>query len=86
MMHKIEETTKLPPTEFAHLGEGEVGYVKPMRSEDVGRFFPGAPDIAPGLNLFALVSASGAPILVTDSRAEALANARDNDLETVSLH
>lgn len=86
MMHKIEETMKLPPAEFAHLGEGEVAYVKPMRSEDVGRYFPGAPDIAPGLNLFALISASGAPILLTDSRAEALANARDNDLETVSLH
>lgn len=84
-MHKIEETA-LPPAEFAHLGEGEVAYVKPMRSEDVGRIFPGAPDIAPGLRLFALISASGAPILVTDSKAEALANARDNDLETVSLH
>jgi hypothetical protein len=86
MMHKIEETNRIPHHEFAHLGEGEVAYVKPMRSEDVGRFFPGAPDIAPGLKLFALISASGAPILVTDSKAEALANARDNDLETVSLH
>ena len=40
----------------------------------------------PGLKLFALLSASGTPILLTDSRDAAFANAWANDLETVSLH
>jgi hypothetical protein len=74
------------PAELARLGEGQVAYVKPMQSDDVQRLFPQAPAMAPGLQLFALLSASGEPILLTDSRDAALANAWANDLETVGLH
>jgi hypothetical protein len=42
--------------------------------------------MAPGLQLFALLSASGAPIMLTDSRDAAVANAWQHDLETVPLH
>jgi hypothetical protein len=74
------------PIDLAALGEGRVAYVKAMRSEEVRRLFPQAPELAPGLALFALLSASGSPILLTDSRDAAVANAWANDLETVSLH
>jgi hypothetical protein len=74
------------PAEFAALGEGQVAYVKPLRSDDVRRLFPQAPQLQPGLQLFALLSASGAPIMLTDSRDAAVANAWANDLQTVSLH
>jgi hypothetical protein len=57
-----------------------------MRSEDVARLFPQAPKIQPGLQLFALLSADGTPIILTDSRDAAVANAWQNDLQTVSLH
>ena len=77
---------RLGPAEFAALGEGQVAYVKPMQSDEVQRLFPQAPAIAPGLQLFALLSASGTPILVTDSRDAALANAWAHDLQTVALH
>ena len=77
---------RMEPADLAILGEGHVAYVKPLRSEDVSRLFPQAPPIAPGLQLFALLSASGTPILVTDSRDAAVANAWQHDLETVSLH
>jgi len=76
----------IDPSSLAALGEGEVAYVKPMRSDEVRRLFPGAEGLQPGLDLFALLSASGAPILVTDSRDAAVANAWENDLETVNLH
>ena len=76
----------IDPTDFAALGEGQVAYVKPMRSDDVREFFPQAPQMAPGLKLFALLSASGTPIMLTDSRDAALANAWAHDLHTVSLH
>jgi hypothetical protein len=72
--------------EFATLGEGQVAYVKPMQSDEVQRLFPQAPAMAPGLQLFALLSASGEPILLADSRDAALANAWAHDLETVALH
>ena len=74
------------PAEFAALGEGQVAYVKAMQSDEVQRLFPQAPAMAPGLQLFALLSASGEPILVADSRDAAVANAWAHDLETVALH
>ncbi len=77
---------RLGPAELAALGEGQVAYVKPMQSDEVQRLFPQAPAMAPGLQLFALLSASGAPILLTDSKDAALANALANDLETVAVH
>jgi len=77
---------KVDPAELAALGEGEVAYVKPVLSDDVRRLFPQVPEIEKGLQLFALLSASGAPIMLTDSRETAVANAWAHDLETVSLH
>jgi len=77
---------RLGPAEFAALGEGHVAYVKPMQSDEVQRLFPQAPTMAPGLQLFALLSASGEPILLADSRDAAVANAWAHDLETVALH
>ena len=71
---------------LAAIGDGQVAYLKPIKSDDVATLFPGAPTVAPGLNLFALLSADGTPIIITDSRDAALANAWENDLETVSLH
>ena len=77
---------RLGPAEFGALGEGQVAYVKPMQSDEVQRLFPQVPAMAPGLQLFALLSASGTPILLTDSRDAALANAWAHDLQPVPLH
>lgn len=74
------------PADLAELGEGQVAYVKPISSDEVSRLFPQAPQLAPGLSLFALLSASGTPIMLTDSHDAAVANAWAHDLETVSLH
>jgi hypothetical protein len=38
------------------------------------------------MRLFALLSADGSPIMLTDSRDAAIANAREHELQTVSLH
>jgi hypothetical protein len=71
---------------LADLGGGKIAYIKSIRSEDVRTLFPQAPQLAPGLKLFALHAADGTPIMVTDSREAALANASDHQLETVSVH
>jgi hypothetical protein len=71
---------------LAGLGGGKIAYIKSIRSEDVRSLFPQAPQLAPGLKLFALHAADGTPIMVTDSREAALANASDHELETVSVH
>src|SRR5262250_725115 len=71
---------------LAQLGDGEIAYIKTIRSEDVPAMFPQAPEIAPGLKLFALHAADGTPIMITDSREAAVANASNNELETLSVH
>jgi hypothetical protein len=71
---------------LAHLGDGQIAYVKPIRSEDVADMFPQAPQIAPGIQLFALHAADGTPIMLTDTREAALANAWSQELEAVSVH
>lgn len=76
----------MSPEALAHLGDGQIAYIKAIRSEDVPRMFPQAPKIAPGLRLFALHGADGTPIMVTDSREAAVANAWSNELQTVSVH
>lgn len=79
-------TRPFTPEQFAQLGDGAVAYVKQLQSEDVKTLFPEAPDLQPGVTLFALLSASGAPIVLTDSHATAMASAWENALETVSVH
>jgi hypothetical protein len=78
--------TQITPEELAQIGEGEVAYLRLMRSEDIRKAFPQAPELAPGLKLFALLSADGSPILLADSKAAALANAWEHELQTVSVH
>jgi hypothetical protein len=78
--------SQMTPQAFAVLGGGRIAYVKPVRSEDVHTLYPEAPEMQPGMQLFALHAADGTPILVTDSRESAVANARTHELETVSVH
>ncbi|MHC2254934.1 hypothetical protein ACVILK_004626 [Bradyrhizobium embrapense] len=80
------ESSNVTPEALAHLGEGHIAYVKQVRSEDVPDLFPQAPKIAPGLKLFALHAADGTPIMLTDSREAAIANAWSNELQAVSVH
>ncbi len=76
----------LSAEEFASLGDGEVAYVRTMQSEDVSRIFPNAPHIQAGIRIYALLSADGSPILLTDSKDAAVAGAWENELSTVSVH
>jgi hypothetical protein len=76
----------MSPQALAVLGGGKIAYVKAIKSEDVHDLYPEAPAMQPGLKLFALHAADGTPILVTDSREAAVANAWSHELETVSVH
>jgi hypothetical protein len=60
--------------------------VKTIQSEDVRKLFPQAPQIAPGIKLFALHAADGTPIMLTDTREAAVANAWSQELQAMSVH
>jgi len=87
-LNRAEAKINLSPEALAHLGDGRIAYVKTVRSEDVHALFPQAemPELAPGQTLFALHAADGTPIMLTDSREAAVANAWSQELETVSVH
>ncbi len=94
-MHSVTKTSNpaselampiLTQDQLAQLGEGLIAYVKPIRSEDVGSMFPEIPGVEPGMQLFALLGANGRPLILTDSRDAAVANAMQNELHMVSLH
>jgi len=76
----------ITPEALATIGEGQIAYVKQIRSEDVPHLFPQAPKLSPGLKLFALHAANGAPIMLTDSFEAAIANAWSHELQAVSVH
>jgi hypothetical protein len=86
MNNVISRQPNISADALAHLGDGEIAYVRTIRSEDVPAMFPQAPEIAPGLKLYALHAADGTPIMVTDSREAAVANAWSHELQTVSVH
>ena len=86
MTNANDRIAGLTEQEFAHLGDGAIAYVRTIKSEDAQRLFPQAPAIRPGLDLFALLGADGSPIMLTDSKDAAIANAWEHELQTVSLH
>ena len=85
-MIDVTKGTTLTVEQLALLGGGHLAYVKPMQSEEARKLFPQVQGIPAGLQLFALLGADGTPIVLTDSRDAAVANAWEHELQTVSLH
>lgn len=86
-MNASHDSAKQIPVEaFANLGNGRLTYVRALSSDEATSLFPRVPPLAPGLKLWALLSADGTPILLTDSREAAVAGAVENDLVPVAVH
>lgn len=85
-MTETNGAIEISPQMLADLGEGHIAYVRPMRTEDVMRLFPDAPEMAPGHKVWALLSANGTPIMLADTPNAVLANAIEHNLATVSVH
>lgn len=81
-----EPRVMVTEAQLAHLGEGQVAYLRKISSDDLRGRFPGIGDIAPGLELWALFAANGQPILLSDARERAIAGAFENELTPVSIH
>ena len=72
--------------ELADLGIKKIAYIRPMTSQEVMEKFPMVKGLQPGINLWALFSASGDPLAIGDDPGGVLSNAFDMDLHPVSLH
>ncbi len=67
-------------------GEGELAYIKLLKANEVKELFPQLKGLPDGIDLYAVVSADGTPMALTDTRTSALENVEENDLELVTLH
>jgi hypothetical protein len=67
-------------------GEGELAYIKLLKADEIREMFPQLNGIPEGIDLYAVVSADGTPMALTDSRSNAVANVEENDLELVTVH
>ncbi len=76
----------MPDAAFRQLGGGSVAYLRRVSSDDVIAAHPGYLDLRPGMKLWALHSADGQPIMLTDSREAAIANATEADLTPMMVH
>lgn len=72
--------------ELAHLGTGEVAYIKVMSTDEAEKLFPTVEGLPQGTHLYALHGADGTPIALTDTRQAALGHAMDGELEIASVH
>jgi hypothetical protein len=73
-------------SDLAHLGDGEIAYIRKISASDVGRCFPEAPELDPDIDLWALFGADGTPILLTDNRSSTFFKAAEDQLRTVTVH
>jgi hypothetical protein len=72
--------------ELAQLGDGQVAYIRRMSSEEAAKRFPAIEGLPANTTLYALHSADGTPIALTDTRQAALSHAFGDDLEIASVH
>ena len=72
--------------DLAKLGDGKVAYIRMMSSDEAQRMFPTVSGLPDGSNIFALHSADGTPLALTDSRQAAMGHAMGDRLEIASIH
>ncbi len=85
-----EQTLAAPPAmsemEFAALGDGEIAYIKTLSPEQAQHIYPQLEGLPEGITIFAVHGADGTPLALTDTHFAAVENAKEHDLEPVSVH
>ncbi|RLQ86907.1 DUF1150 family protein [Notoacmeibacter ruber] len=77
--------TQVSTEQFAHMGEGAIGYIRKISSDDFMAAWPGIAEMPSGIDIWALFAADGMPILLTDEKSTALAAAEEKELRAVTL-
>ena len=72
--------------ELATLGEGEFAYITEITSSEAGRLFSAIDGLPENGMLYALNSADGTPLALTDTLSAAQAQAFEEDLELATVH
>lgn len=82
---KIENRV-MSAQEFAALGDGHLAYVREITGEQVTELMGPIPDLPLNISLYALYSADGSCMSISETRDVALAEAWEHNLSPVSIH
>lgn len=82
----LTSTDTITKEDLLHIGGENVAYIRELSVSDFESIYPGILDGDLPYKLFALLGADGEPLMISDERAIAEANADEYDLEMVSLH
>ena len=83
------ERPEISIPELARLGGGRIAYIKIVKPDEAGRLYPqadGLERLPRGMDLFALNSADGTPLALTDSLSSAIGHAIEDELDVASVH
>lgn len=72
--------------DLLHIGGEALAYIRELSAADFETLYPGILDGEMPYKLYALLGADGEPLMISDDRSIAEANASEHDLEMVSLH
>ena len=81
-----DKRLELTEKQFAHLGGGQVGYIREIAGADAVRLLGPRVNVAGDAKLFCLHAADGTPMSISGTRDGALANAMENEIAAVSVH
>lgn len=79
-------TLAMSELEFASLGDGEIAYIKTLSPREAEAIYPQLEGLPEGIKIFAVHAADGTPLALTDTLMAAVENAKEHDLEPVSVH
>lgn len=82
----LESKIRISKDELAHLGSGQVGYIRKMTSDEVRERFPDVPKMESGIDLWALFNADGTPLFLSDDPSTAYVKAAEGEISPVSVH
>ena len=74
------------PEALAAMGHGEIAYVKTFRAGEMKHMFPQIAELHNAVELFALFSHDGTPLMIADSRNAVINSAWSHDLGIAVVH
>ncbi len=76
----------ISPEQLQAIGNGFLGYVKAIGTDDAARMLGQPVEAGPEGKLFALFNANGAPISISQSFEAAVGNAEEHELVAARVH
>jgi hypothetical protein len=84
--HALAAPLGMTEIEFAALGDGEIAYIKTLSPDEAERMYPELKGLPEGITIFAVHAADGTPLALTDTHFAAIENAKEHNLDPVSVH